>query len=43
MVGTSLLSFLKMPAASSCTTKGQLKATLSSYMHPRCCLVQQRA
>jgi hypothetical protein len=43
MTGMGLLSFFGMPAASSYTTRGQSKASLFSYMHPRCCLVQQVA
>jgi hypothetical protein len=42
-VTMSLLSSSKMPADSSCTTKGQLRATLSSHTHLRCCSVRPEA
>jgi hypothetical protein len=42
-VAMSLLSSSKMPADSSCTTKGQLKATLSSHTYLRCCSVRLEA
>jgi hypothetical protein len=42
-VKRSLQGCLRMLADSSCTTRGRLRAILSSYMHLHCCSVQQRA
>jgi hypothetical protein len=42
-VAMSLLNSSKMPADSSCTTKGRLRATLSRHTHLRCCSVRPKA
>jgi hypothetical protein len=42
-VKMSLRSCSRMLADSSCTTRGRLKATLSSHMHLHCCSAHRRA